>query len=263
MQAFVRGLGLWSPGFSSVSDWCSGASRSEAVKPEASSLGGALGRRATALTRIGVEALQQAASDAKVEVSAVPTVWATAHGEHETAVEILRGLVLGDGRISPTRFHNSVYNAAAGYASIATGNRQPSTTLAGGADLVAMALLEGLCVLHAGARDVIVVALDEPMLPPFDARGAAAPLAVSLCLSADSGAAQARVSGLRRRDVAPVARHPRFGGLYVSAALPLLEAVANGRRERVALELDHGQTQGVWTIDVEGVRPVPCEADRT
>ncbi len=55
----------------------------------------------------------------------------------------------GTGKLSPTRFHNSVYNTASGYVSIATGNRSPSTTLTGGADLVGCALAEALCQVEA------------------------------------------------------------------------------------------------------------------
>ena len=261
-DAYVRGVGFWSPGFPSAAAWCSGRPEDGAARPGAALLAGPLGRRATGLTRLGVEALQQAASDAKVDVSSVATVWATAHGEHETAVEILRGLVLGDGRVSPTKFHNSVYNTAAGYASIATGNRQPSTTLSGGADLVAMALLEGLCTLSAGARNVIVVVLDEPMLPPFDARGATAPMAAAFCISSEPGGARVRLAGLRREGATRVPRHPRFGGLYVSAALPLLEAVVLGRTTRVALELDTGEAQPAWTIGVSTVGRAAGESHR-
>ena len=263
MEAYVRGVGFWTPGFPSAEAWCSNQSSPEALKPEAGLLEGALGRRATGLTRLGVEVLQQAAADAKVELSTVPTVWASAHGEHETAVAILRALFVGDGRISPTKFHNSVYNTAAGYASIATGNRAPSITLSGGADLVAMALLESLCLLSAGASNVIVVMFDEPMLAPFEAREAKTPLSVAFCVSKDPAGARARISGLRRDWASPAPLHPRFGGLYVSAAIPLLEATMLQRSACVPLELQRGQAQPIWMIDVSAAGPAASEGDRS
>jgi hypothetical protein len=263
MEAYVRGVGFWTPGFPDAEAWCSNRWSQEAVKPEARLLDGALGRRATGLTRLGVETLQQAAQDAKVDPSTISTVWASAHGEHETAVAILRSLFVGDGRISPTKFHNSVYNTAAGYASIATGNRAPSTTLSGGADLVAMALLESLCLLSAGASNVIVVMADEPMLAPFDAREARAPLSVAFCVSRDPKGARARISGLRRDRVSPMPLHPRFGGLYVSAAIPLLEATLLQRSACIPLELQAGQAQPIWRIDVGAAGPAASEGGRS
>jgi len=251
IDLWVRGVGLWTPGFPDAGAWCSGRSSEEAQAPEAKLLGGAIRRRATGQTRMAVEVLQQAGRDAGCDLSSVPTVWATAHGEHETAVAILEMMQCSEGRLSPTRFHNSVYNTASGYASIATGNRAPSTTISGGRELVAVALLEAHCLLQAGAQDVIAVFADEPMRPPFDARGAGAPLALALCLSRDRAGAAARLSGLRRERAQPVPLHPRFGGLYVSAALPLLESVVAQREGRIPLELDLGEDGPIWTLRLD------------
>lgn len=261
MEAYVRGVGFWTPGFPNAVAWCSNQWSGDATRPEARMLDGALGRRATGLTRLAVESLQQAAAAAAVDLSDVPTVWASAHGEHENAVAILKALSVGDGRISPTKFHNSVYNTASGYASIAGTNREFSTTLSGGPDLVAMSLLEALCLLSAGASNVIVVMFDEPMLPPFDPRGAVAPLSVSFCVSRDPTAARARISGLRRDWATPVPRSSRYGGLYVSAAIPLLEATVLQQSVRVPLELQVGQAQPIWAIDVGAAGPAGRAAD--
>ena len=51
-------------------------------------------------------------------------------------------MLRGEGKLSPTHFHNSIHNTASGYASIATGNGAPSTTLSGGAELVASSFLD-------------------------------------------------------------------------------------------------------------------------
>jgi hypothetical protein len=251
--AYVHGLGLWTPGHAGAAAWCSGEPDAGATAPAAALLAGPLRRRASALTRMAVEALEQAAGEAGCDLSRLASVWATAHGEHETAVEILAMMHRGEGKLSPTRFHNSVYNTASGYASIASGNRAVSTTVSGGAELVSTALLESLCLLEAGAEEVALVLADEPLLPPFDPNRARAPLALSFCLSSRRAGARAALSGLRRDAIAPVKRHERFGGLYVAAALPLLERVALGRPGTVALELEADAEGGgrVWCIDVE------------
>lgn len=249
--AYVSGLGLWTPGHPTVLSWCRGEPSAEALAPAAALLSGALRRRASALTRMAVEALEQAAREAGCDLARVPSVWATAHGEHEAAVEILSAMHRGEGKVSPTRFHNSVYNTASGYASIATGNRAGSTTLTGGPELVASALLEGFCLLEAGASEVALVLFDEPLLPPFPDNAARAPLALAFCLTSRAGGCRAALSGLRRDSVAPVKRHEHFGGLYVSAALPLLERIALGLPGCVALELEAGDEDAVWCVEVE------------
>ncbi len=249
--ACVRGVGLWTPGFADPAAWCRGEPDPEVRAPEAALLTGPLRRRASTTTRMAVEALEQALAGTGCDPGEIPSVWATAHGEHETAIAILDMMNRGEGKLSPTRFHNSVYNTASGYASIATGNRAPSSTLAGGGELVAMALLEAVGHLEAGSPDVALVVADEPLRPPFDARGARAPLAVALCLSSRSEGARAVLSGLRHDNVSPVKRHERFGRLYVSALLPLVEHIVLGRPGTVAIELEGDCGERVACVDLE------------
>src|SRR5262249_35016786 len=164
------------PGFPDARSWCLGEADPAVLAPRGRLLEGPLHRRASALTRMAIDALEEAARAAGCDLGHVPTVWASVHGEHEASVALLAMMHQGDGKLSPTRFHNCVYNTASGYASIAAGNRAPSTTLSGGRELVASALLEALCMLEAEAREVAVVLADEPLRPPFDPRGARAPL---------------------------------------------------------------------------------------
>jgi hypothetical protein len=248
--AYVRGIGLWTPGFADAEAWCAASRSDDASGPEAKLLDGAIRRRATGLTRMAIEVLQQAAARGRCDLETVPTVWASAHGEHETGVALLEMMHRDEGRLSPTRFHNSVYNTASGYASIASGNQAFSTTLSGGPELVGTALLEAFCLLHGGAREVIVVLADEPMLPPFEQPGVRTPLAAALCLAADPAGAAARLEAPRRDGSEGCAIRAEFGALYVSAVLPLVECIAAARSERVPLELDLGGKDPVWSTEV-------------
>jgi len=247
----VTGLGLWTPGHPSAAAWCAGVRCGDASAPEAALLEGPMRRRASGLTRSAAEALQQAALEAGSDLEELTSVWATAHGEHENAVAILGMMQRGEGKLSPTRFHNSVYNTASGYAAIAAGNRAASTTLTGGRELVASALLEALCQLEAGTPEVALVLFDEPLLPPFDPKQARATLAVALCLSARPARARAALSNLRRDAVAPVKRREPFGGMYVSAVLELAERIEGRRPGAVALELEDEEGGPVWCADLE------------
>lgn len=249
--AYVTGLGLWTPGYGDPAAWCRGEPDPEQVAPEAALLAGPMRRRASPISRAAIEALGQAAREAGCDLATLPSVWATAHGEHENAVAILTMMQRAEGKLSPTRFHNSVYNTASGYASIASANHAPSTTLAGGRDLAATALLEALCQLEAGVDEVALVLFDEPLLPPFDPRGALAPLALAFCLSSRPRGALAVLSNLRRDSLAAVKQNERFGDLYVSAGLPLLEHVVGASPGSVALELEGSGREPVWCVDVE------------
>jgi hypothetical protein len=157
----------------------------------------------------------------------------------------------GEGKLSPTHFHNSVHNAASGYASIATGNCAPSTTLTGGAELVASTFLEAICHLEAGAEDVVVVLADEPLLPPFDRGDGTAPLALAFCLSSRSEGAGAVLTDFRRDAVAPVKHRDRFGPLYVGGGLPLLERIVLRRPGTVALEVVSERSGPIHCVDLE------------
>ena len=250
-RCYVRGIGLWTPGSPDAASWCSADPDPEVEKPLAPLLSGSLRRRATWLTRIAIDAMGQASEQAGCDPVHTPSVWATAHGEHSTAIAILAMMHRGEGKLSPTAFHNSVHNSASGYASIAAGNTAPSTTLTGGSELVASSFLEAQCLLEAGGRDVLLVLADEPLQSPFERSGSHNALALAFCLSHDAGGALATLSGLRRAEVAPAKRHERFGSLYVSAALPLLERIVLGRPGTVALEFEADASGPVACVDLE------------
>ena len=112
---YVCGLGLWTPGHADPAAWCLRKEDPSVEVPEATLLTHALRRRASHFTRMGVEVLQQAMSQGGRDSTNTPSVWATAHGEHETALAILGMMQRGEGKLSPTQFHNSVHNTASGY----------------------------------------------------------------------------------------------------------------------------------------------------
>jgi len=151
---FIKGVGLWTPGFGTADAWCNGNPDAEIIKPGASLLKGPLKRRSSELTRIAVEVYEQASRMAGCDPSHVPSVWATAHGEHSNALRLLGMMHEGEGKVSPTSFHNSVHNTASGYASISTGNVHPSTTLTGGGELVSAAIMETISMAEALEQDV-------------------------------------------------------------------------------------------------------------
>jgi hypothetical protein len=200
---------------------------------------------------MAVEVLQQAAAHARADLASIPTVWATAHGEHTPAIKLLQMMRRGEGKLSPTQFHNSVHNTAGGYASIAAENVSPSTTLTGGRELVASALLEAWCLVEASGSDVALVLADEVLQPPFDQSDIRMPLAIAMLLSQQPRDALAVLTDLRRAPIAGVPDRDPFGHLYVSGALPLLEQIVRRQPGCVALELACEDDEPVWCVDLQ------------
>jgi hypothetical protein len=146
-------------------------------------------------------------------------------------------------QLSPTKFHNSVHNAAAGYWTIATGCTQPYTALSARACTFAAGLLEALVQSQCDAPAVLYVAYDIQACGPLAAmapsRGA---LGAALVLAARRSQ---RTQALLRWDVnqqdsprEPPAQHAHLvAGNAMSGCLPLFEALARGEHARLAWPL--------------------------
>jgi len=206
---------------------------------------------------MSVEVLEQAARMADAAVSSLPSVWATVHGEHSAAIAILGMMHKGEGKVSPTRFHNSVHNTASGYASIATANELPSTTLTGGGEIVPSAFIEAACLLEDQQRNVALVLADEPLQFPFERADAPHGLALAWVLSGQREGAFACIRDIQREKAEPLSQSSYFGSLHVSAALPLLEAIVKERAGNVALEFTADDTGSVWRAELEILAPFP------
>lgn len=254
---YLRGVGLWTPGFPNPGAWLRGEADPDVTTPEARILEGPLRRRASPLTKISVEVFDQVVRGSGADPKTVQTIWATAHGEHGTAIKLLKMMLRGEGKLSPTHFHNSVHNTSSAYTSIAHGNAAGSTTLTGGPELVSSAILEAFCHLDQGATEVVVVVGDEPLHEPFHRSDMQAPLALSFCFGREAEGAVARLSDFRRNELPSTKLHDRLGGLYVSAGLQLLEQAVAQKPGTVALELaehrkrsGHGDERG-WCVEIE------------
>ncbi len=241
----AAGLGFWSPGHRDLAARLDGVRDAAEVEPACALLPPRMARRASLLTRMSIEAVSQAAAASGLDVREVPTVFATARGEMATLLALLDSLA-GDGQLSPTRFHNSVYNAAAGQFSVAAGNRQPSTTVVAGDETVPMALLEGFCLAEErGAPALIVACADEALALPM-VPGETEPLAwaVALVREARTGA-PALARPVRRRDGAG---SPSALANPVACALPMLAALRAGEGPR-SFELPGG-----WSVEIAEAR---------
>jgi hypothetical protein len=126
-------------------------------------------RRVGAAVRLALTIAQQAHDMADLAPGSIGSVFATSNGDGAVMHAMLETLAAGE-PVSPTRFHNSVHNAAAGYWSIATGSQQSASCLAGHDATPAAALLKVLATVRATQQPQLLCVYEAPMPPPLDAK---------------------------------------------------------------------------------------------
>ena len=136
LNTWIEGIGVLGPG---LDDWPRTAAvlRGESnyvparcAPPVPSALPAAERRRTGAAVRIALAVATAACEAAQRAPSSLATVFAASGGDGDNCHAICEVLATSERFISPTRFHNSVHNAPAGYWSIAAQAMPPSTSLA-------------------------------------------------------------------------------------------------------------------------------------
>jgi hypothetical protein len=89
-------------------------------------------RRAPDTVAVALEVAQAACVNAGRDPAQLATVFASTYGDLAITDYMCSTLARAPTTLSPTRFHNSVHNAAAGYWTIATGCRKPYCALGAG-----------------------------------------------------------------------------------------------------------------------------------
>lgn len=126
-------------------------------------------RRTGTAARLALSLAQQASEMAGIAPGSIPSLFATSNGDGGVMHAILDALATG-APVSPTEFHNSVHNAAAGYWSIATGSRQSTSCLSGHDATAAAALLKTAAAVHVEQQAVLLCVYEVPMVEPLASR---------------------------------------------------------------------------------------------
>ena len=251
LGAYIEGIGLLGPGFSS---WAQGRAcldgsapyvPARAVLPLPMALPSAERRRAGAVVKVSLAVGQEAVAASGLQAAALASVFSSSSGDAVNCHEICSVLASNDRSISPTRFHNSVHNAPSGYWSISSGAMATSSVLCARDAGFAAGLLEAITQCSVDDRAVLLVVYDtEYPEPLFSKRPVPDTLGVALVLSP-------------RRSERSVARIELDGATYLSAAaadtmddpelealrraipaaagLPLLQAIAKAQGRVVVL----------------------------
>lgn len=203
-------------------------------------------RRGAKTVRWAVAAAQQALLARGVGADGVATVFASSSGDGETLHHLCEALASPGREVSPTRFHNSVHNAPAGYWSIAAPSHASSVTLCAHDGSFAAGLLEAAAQVQVEGLPVLLVAYDLPYLEPLHAvRTISQPFAIALLflpeprpgtlaswgISVLPGAAATRL---------PETLPPEFAGNPAAHGLRLLAALACGATESAAITYVNG-----------------------
>src|SRR3990167_4410660 len=166
LTAYIEGIGLLGPG---LAGWTSGQAvlgcsqpyqPCKTVLPPPALLPAAERRRSGAIVKLTLATGLEAIAAAGLDAASLPSVFSASGGDGENCHAICAMLASDDRQISPTRFHNSVHNAAAGYWSIATGAMTPSTVLGAFDACFGAGLLEALTQVVVDDTRVALLACD-------------------------------------------------------------------------------------------------------
>ncbi len=176
LSAHVEGIGVLGPG---LADWAHAArilagdipyAAAPTQLPTPAILPAAERRRTGRIVKlalaVGLEATQHAAADPK----SLGSIFASSGGDGTNCHEICTALAEPQREMSPTRFTNSVHNAASGYWSIAVGAMQASQTLCAYDASFAAGLIETLVRLSIERQPLLLIAADTQYPEPLYAK---------------------------------------------------------------------------------------------
>lgn len=249
LRAYIDGIGLLGPG---LDNWPSAVPllRDEAayvqrpcLLPAPALLPPAERRRCGPIIKLSLAIGLEAAELAAFDITTLATVFSASGGDGANCHEICEMLASDDRLISPTRFHNSVHNAAAGYWSIAAKCKATSSVLCAYDGSFGAGLLEALTQVVVDRIPCLMIAGDTSYPQPLQAtRPIPDAFGIALALTptrSERSIAQVRVSlvdgdadTMENRDLENLRM-----SIPAARSLPLLCALA--RREATTLTLDY------------------------
>ncbi len=166
LTAFVEGVALWAPRWPSWSlAQAAFCGEDVAVDPPAKRPAPLLlppteRRRAPDTVALALEVASCAVAASGYTAAELPCVFTSSHGDLGINDTMCATLAQSPTLLSPTKFHNSVHNAAAGYWTMGTACMQTSTAVAAFEFSFAAGLLEALSYCVAEQRPVLLVGYD-------------------------------------------------------------------------------------------------------
>ncbi|GMV47865.1 MAG: hypothetical protein AMXMBFR66_32630 [Pseudomonadota bacterium] len=265
IELVLTGVGVLGPG---LPDWTSAAPLLAALEPWSPTptavpapirLPANERRRAGTVVKAALAVADEAVAMAATDPTSLATVFSSSTGDPLNCHQLCEALATSERLVSPTRFTNSVHNAAAGCWHIATHSMMPSTSLAAFDASFGAGLLEAAVQCVHAARPMLLVAVDVPYPEPLHALRPLTDcfaLAFVVAPAPPRGLTPAPQPGLARLRIGPTdepqtpcvaaAFEPLRRSIPAARALPLLERLAGGSAGRVVVEAADG-----WRLAVE------------
>ncbi len=252
LHAYIDGIGLLGPG---LDNWPAARAvlngqlayaPATTALPAPAMLPPAERRRSGPLVRAALAVGAEAG--AGHDLATLATVFSSSGGDGVNCHELCEMLASSDRQVSPTRFHNSVHNAAAGYWSIAAGAMETASVLCAYDGSFGAGLLEALVQVVVDGVPVLLIAADTGYPEPLrSARPIPDAFGVGLLLSPRRGpnsiaCVSAALSGLAisRMDIPGL--EALRGAIPAARCLPLLQAIARGEAASLVLDyLEHSR----------------------
>ena len=248
LSAYVSGLGILGPG---LSNWPAAAAvlagraayaPAPAVLPAPTHLAAAERRRTGRVVKLALAIAAEATAQAGEDPAQLISVFSSSGGDGQNCHELCQALAQAGREISPTRFANSVHNAAAGYWSIATGSMAESNVLCAFDASFTAGLLEAMSQVVVDGAPVLLVAYDSEYPQPLHAkRPLPDAFGVALVLTPQRRASSsARLDAMLTDDAFDRLTDPALeelrGAIPAARSLPLLSLLARGQPGRAVLE---------------------------
>ncbi len=241
LTATIEGIGFWATG---LPTWQTaqtfaqtGVEPTDApMRPSPQLLAPNERRRAPESVAVALEVALAACAAAGRDPKTLPSVFTSTQGDLGITDYMCATLRDEPRTISPTKFHNSVHNAAAGYWTIGNGCMAPATAISAYDASFAQGLLEALVQLAAGGEAVLLAAYDTPATGPLGGVARSTGLLGAALLLSNATASERHdgvlgvqvelIDGEPESMRGPLAR--RYAGNLMSPMLPLFDALAAG-----------------------------------
>lgn len=263
-RLYVEGIGLLGPG---LDGWAASRAVLSGDAPYVAAptnlrasdmLPAAERRRAGVPIKLALAVGQEAFLQSGRATSSAATVFTSSGGDNDNVHAINGILATAPREVSPTRFHNSVHNAAAGYWCIAAGTHEPSTSLCACDASFAAGLLESAVQVAVDNSIVALIAYDHPYPEPLKSvRSIVAPFGMALILTPQQSEKSLAMIELEfvpgkaaESTMQDVGLEALRSGVPAARGLPLLAALASGKAAQVNI--------GYFDDNHLGIRVTPC-----
>ncbi|MBV8679639.1 MAG: beta-ketoacyl synthase chain length factor [Aquitalea sp.] len=245
---YLEGLSVLGPG---MANWEATAAclrgeqdfvAAEVVLPAVMALPATERRRVGAAVKLAMATGFAAVADAAADAAQLANIFSSTGGDCDNCHNLLEVLASDERLISPTRFHNSVHNAPAGYWGIATGCTSASTSLCAYDATFAAALLETATQAWSSGQPCVLIAFDTAYPEPlYTQRPIPYPMGVGMVLSpqrtaASKAAMQLSFSQDALDVMADAGLEQLRQAIPAARSLPLLHLLASGQPGRVVIE---------------------------